>query len=295
MDSKAKKVCQITDRDYKMLRFIWKWKAVSTNALALRFYPTQLPFTAYRRLLYLAQDGYISKFTLIGKNSAAWILSLKGFKYIQPYLGELLSEGYKSANYPHDFLSSAFQLGEWLTQQPDNTQTFSEQQLRCFNSELYPAWIPVSKLHRPDGYSTFHTNGQRVIVAFETEISLKAVQRYESVITFYDGEPSINIVLWLVDNRNTMNAIERAFRKYNVRDWLKHHFVLVSDFQKKGWMAPIIQGRFSGQNILNILKHRTYSTPAQNILHSVTLAMLNSKKRPIITKLSNKISVTSKT
>jgi hypothetical protein len=282
--SRSKKICQITERDYKMLRFIWKWKAVSTAALAMKFYPNSTSYTCYRRLLYLANDSYIDNYSLKVPNTAVWILKQKGFKYIRPYLDELSAEGYKSANYPHDYLASSFHLGEWLIHQPDNSQTVSEQQLRCFDSELLPKWIPTSKLHRPDGYSTYHLQEQRIIVAFEAELTVKASTRYEGVVSFYDNEDSINLVLWLVNNVSSMDSIEKFFKKYNVKDISKHQFILLADFLKDGWMAEVIRGKYAGQKVINLLQHKAYSNPPQNILGSVTQALLNSRKRPIFTK-----------
>lgn len=280
----TKKNCQITDRDYKMLRFIWKWKAVSTRALASKFYSSSTAFTCYRRLLYLADNKYIESYPLKGPNAAAWILGQKGFKHIRPYLENLSSEGYKSANYPHDFLASCFHLGEWLAFQPDNSQTLSEQQLRSMEQEFLPKWVPTSKLHIPDGYSTYHVNGQRVIVAFEAELSVKSNSRYESVVNFYDFEETITIVLWLVDGANAASAIQKCFEKHNIKDISKHHFIDLSEFLKKGWMADVSVGKFAGRKVINLLQHKAYSSPTQNILSSVTLAMIDSRKRPIISK-----------
>lgn len=281
---KSKKNCEITERDYKLLRFLWKWKIVSTRGLAQKFYPEADPFTAYRRLLYLEADGYIGNYPLGGMFNYAWILKERGFKYILPYLGDLRSKGYKSTNYPHDFLASAFHLGEWLTHQPDNSQTYSEQQLRCYPVDLWPSWVPTSTLHRPDGYSTFHNGKRQIVVAFEAELSVKAKPRYESVVTFYDGQTSIDYVFWLADSKITFNALRRCFQKFQMREWSKHQFVLESDFQGRGWGAKVIEGTLKGQSLLDLLMHNTHSIPTQNPRGRVTLSLLDSRKRPKILK-----------
>ena len=281
---KNKKHCEITERDYKLLRFLWKWKVVSTSALAQKFFPGVQAFSAYRRLLHLESDGYIGSYVVRGRFNEAWILREKGFKYILPHLGDLQSQGYKSANYPHDFLATALHLGDWLTQQPENTQTYSEQQLRCYPVDLWPSWVPRSTLHRPDGYSAYQTKEKRVVIAFEAEISPKAKKRYESVVTFYDNQPSIDYVVWLVDSKNTLNSVRHGFEKFNVRDWSKHHFILQADFIKKGWMAPFIEGKFVGHSLQDFLKHKTATITSQSHLSCGTLALLDSRRRPIISK-----------
>jgi hypothetical protein len=278
---KTKKHCEITDRDYKMLRFLWKWKAVATIALARKFFPGVQSFSAYRRLLHLESDGYIGSYVVDGRFHEAWILKEKGFKYILPHLGDLHSQGYKSANYPHDFLATALHLGEWLTHQPENTQTYSEQQLRCYPAELWPSWVPRSTLHRPDGYSAYQSNEKRVVIAFEAELSLKGKKRYESAVTFYDNQPVIDYVFWLVDSKNTLNAVRRNFEKLQVRDWSKHQFILLSDFMQNGWMAPFIEGKFKGRNPGYFLNHNPATMSSQSYLGCDTLALLDSRRRPI--------------
>lgn len=279
-----KKVCQITDRDYKMLRFIWKWKAVSTSALATKFYPKTHPYTCYRRLLHLAHDNYIESVSLKEKNTAVWILKQKGFKHIRPYLDDLFSEGFRSANYFHDYLASCLHLGEWLLHQPDNSQTVSEQQLRSIEPELLPKWVPTSNLHIPDGYSTYHLTSQRVIVAFEVELSVKTSSRYESVVSFYDNEESITLVLWLVDGVSSLDAIERCLKKYNIKHISKHQFIMLSDFLKNGWMAEVIKGKYAGRKIINLFQHRAYTIPTHKLHGRVTQCLLDLQKRPILSK-----------
>lgn len=279
---KNKRHCEITDRDYKLLRFLWKWKVVSTSAVAKKFFPGVQSFSAYRRLLFLESDGYIGSFVVRGRFHEGWILKEKGFKYILPHLGDLRSQGYKSANYPHDFLATALHLGDWLTQQPENTQTYSEQQLRCYPSDLWPSWIPRSTLHRPDGYSAYQSSERRVVVAFEAEISVKNKKRYESVVTFYDNQPSIHYVFWLVDSKSTLNAVRRNFEKHQMREWSKHQFILLSDFMKAGWMAPFVEGKFKGRSIVDFLMHNPATMASQSHLACGTLALLDSRRRPVI-------------
>lgn len=279
-----KKICQITDRDYKIFRFIWKWKAVSTSALAAKFFSKTHPYTCYRRLLHLGHNDYIECYPLKDRGTAVWILKQKGFKYIRPYLDDLCADGFKSANYRHDYLASCLHLGEWLLSQPDNSQTVSEQQLRSIEPELLPKWVPTSKLHIPDGYSTYHLNGQRVIVAFEAELSVKTSLRYESVVSFYDNEESISVVLWLVDDLSSLGTIEKYFKKFNIKNISKHQFILLPDFVKNGWMAGITKGKYVGHKVINLLQHKAYTNPTQKLHGRVTLYLLDSQKRPILSK-----------
>jgi hypothetical protein len=270
----------VTDREYAMFKFLWKWKALSTRALSKRFFPKANPYSTYIRLMRLYEAGYIEPIEVEGKGKEVWSLTKKGFLKIRSKMVELALDGYKSENYYHDFLATALHLGEWLTDQPESTQTFSEQQLRRIPEDLWPEWIPRSSIHRPDGYSKVTGSVQNITVAFEVELSAKTKNRYEKTVAFYDSQKNINLVLWLVNSEGVYQAMKRAFEKYYVRDWHKHHFLLLSDFRKKGWMAPFIEGQLKGKSIANILVYKPATKSLQNRYVCSVYEMLDSKKRP---------------
>lgn len=285
---KNKRHCEITERDYKLLRFLWKWKAVSTMALAKKFFPNIDPHSAYRRLQFLEDDGYIGSFVVDGRYHEVWGLRDKGFKYILPRLGDVESKGYKSENGYHDFLASALHLGEWLTHQPDNTQTYSEQQLRRYPADLWPQWVPRSLLHRPDGYSAYTRDNKQIVVAFEAELSPKSEKRYESVVAFYDNQPSVHLVTWLVDSKNTFNALKRIFKKLQMRETSKHHFLLLPDFLLTSWRTPFIDGKFKGHSILSFLNQTGVEQASKWHQDLDAIALLDSRRRPINSVTSKK-------
>lgn len=284
---KLKRGCEITERDVRMLRFLWRWKAISTSALAAKFFPKGDPITAYCRLIILEKNGYIKSIDMKERRHSVWTLAERGFSFIKSNLLNLESYGYKSENYEHDHLASTFHIGEWLTNQPQFTQTYSEQELRRVIPDHWDDWVPRSTLHRPDGYSLYFEGENPVVVAFEIERSLKANARYESVVTFYDMQPSIKLVFWLVETRAAVNAIRRVFEKYNVRDWPKHHFVLISGFREQGWMAPFIEGKFKGKRPIDFLGTSSPSTGLLEPFCRRTHSLLDTKKKPIKSITSN--------
>lgn len=274
--------CEIQERDYLLLRFLWKWKVVSSMALARKFFPDINPLSAYRRLQYLEADKYIKPVIFEGRGREAWTLGDRGFNFIFPKLGELKQKGYKSENVHHDFLTTAFHLGEWLSSQPDNSQAYSEQQLRRVPMDAWPSWVPKSTTHRPDGYSAFIINGKRTTITFEVELSVKERSRYESPVAFYDSEESIQFVFWLIDSKVTLNALNKSFEKFQMRSLDKHHFILLSDFEAKGWMAPFVQGKFSGLTPWEVIHRKGIAQPSQWHRGHDVLALLDLKRRPII-------------
>ncbi len=278
---KRRPSCQITERDYKILRHLWKWKAHSTMAMARKFFAEIRASSAYRRLQYLETDGYIMSTVVEGRRREVWSLAKKGFGYILPKLGALEHVGYKSENLYHDYLASAFHLGEWLTHQPSDTQTYSEQQLRRYPVDVWPDWVPRSVSHRPDGYSVYNQGGENVVIAFEAELSLKSQHRYESVVASYDSQDAIRFVFWLVDTKRTLKSMKQAFDKFGVRNWSKHHFILLSDFRDKGWMAPFTEGQFKGRNLSDFMNRTGVEMASKWHRGCDVSALLETRRRPI--------------
>ncbi len=50
---------EITSRDFAVLNFLWRWKVVSPQALAKKFFPGIRPESANVRLRHLAEAGYL--------------------------------------------------------------------------------------------------------------------------------------------------------------------------------------------------------------------------------------------
>lgn len=269
-----------TNRDLLIFKFLWKWKAVSTRAIAKKFFPKATPYSAYIRLTRLHKVGFIESIQVEEKGQEVWALSKKGYLKIRPRMVELALDGFKSENYYHDYIATAFHLGEWLTDQPKLAQTFSEQQLRRIPEELWPNWIPQSNTHRPDGYSHFVNSNKNYTAAFEAELSAKALARYERTIAYYDSQAEIHFVFWLVDSVGIYNLIVRAFEKYHGREWQKHHFILLKDFRQNGWTSAFISGQYKGKSLAQILGYTSATKPLHNYYESSVYELLNNQKRP---------------
>jgi hypothetical protein len=138
-------------------------------------------------------------------------------------------------------------LGDWLLGVPKDADIFSEQELRRL--AVYPEWVPRTELHRPDGYSKILVDGKLAVIAFEVELTHKEDSRYEILAKFYDREPSIYRVLWLVESETSARYIQKRLMKSVSNRCLVHDFVSIDDFSSKAWMAPILLGFESGKTI----------------------------------------------
>ena len=112
------KTVMLTERDLCLLKFLWRWKLLSTAALTEAFFKDRSPITAYVRLWHLKEANFIQLVSESGGKEFYWCLAPKGFGAIQNSLPDLAELGFKSKNIEHDALVTAVHLGDWLTISP---------------------------------------------------------------------------------------------------------------------------------------------------------------------------------
>jgi hypothetical protein len=287
----SRKVCLTSERDIPILLFLWKWKLSTTAAIAARFFPETKIVSAYNRLNDLWHGGFVTFEHIKELNSQLWILTKKGFNQIQGLLlAELKDVGYLSENPYHDFIVSAVHLGEWLPKTPPGCEFFSEQELRRFDEDHYPDWVPQCKFsesdksyHRPDGYWHVQVGEKKIAIALEVERSLQKPKRYKSIGNFYSSQTKIYSVLWVVTSLSQgRNISEKMQKQLKEGDDDFHNFVIINDFFKHGWNAKICVGRDTGQTISQVLYH----APVDGRKNSTGLPQLDTRKNPLDSTIS---------
>jgi len=270
----------VTQRDLEVLKFLWRWKALSTAALAKKFFPGIRPFTAYERLLKLEKARYIKSYPFRHRQGCVWMLGKRGYRFVFPYLLEMKEPGYGSENPVHDFYSTAFHLGEWLTAKPDQGYTCSELELHRLEKDLLPSWAITSPERRPDGYSLIRRDGGTQLYSFEAELTMKSRARYDKILSFYDEQDTIAGVFWLVASPQIQKAIQtQAATASRPRI---HHFLQLDDFRKLGWLAPLRGGLLDGKTMVQVLLDGSSTAAQLKFDGSDTQALLQNAKRPII-------------
>lgn len=236
-------------REIPLLLFLWKWKVSTTAALIKKFFPNCKEKTAYNRILALRHAGLIQVRSDCGGQKFICALDEKGFDHIRtklPFIGE---DGFKSEHMGHDLLVAAFQMGNWLLESPQGIEFFSEQQLRRTKEEYYPAWVPKSATHRPDGYTRLTLAGKSTTVAIEVELSHKSDAEYLRIAEHYDLFRTVARVLWLVPRRATAHTLHAKMKAETRRQPFPHDFVVFEEFQNRGWDARIIVGPDEGKSL----------------------------------------------
>lgn len=252
----------LNDRAKLMMKYIWRWKIASTSSIHEAVNRTASPYSTFKTLERLEKHGFIEAKFEFGERFYVWQLTPLGFRSIRNYLGELKEEGYLSENHYHDRLVQAFHLGEWATYQFPNVTMLTEQEMRRREVTDYPAWVPQTGEHRPDGYTRIQGPVKPVTLAIEVELSAKNVQKYEAILRFYRTARIIDRVLWLVDSPVLKDTILRA--KDCIRDDSNnyHLFVGLDDYIKNGWDAAVFSERsenlFTMRGFLGGLCGETY-------------------------------------
>lgn len=277
----------VTNRDFAILELLWRWKILSTHALAAKFYPEAQPYTAYCRLVKLEHHKLIRSISLRHRSGNGWVLDVKGFQYLKSYLPELLQNGFKSENIVHDYYATAFHLGEWLLYQPKSGALCSEQELRRVAPEMLPCWVPTSSSHRPDGYTRVQTDKGPRIYAFETELTQKSRSRIIDALDFYESEQAISAVFWLVGTPSIQKIIEDSLSDEHFARRSLHHFVSLETFNRQGWGADLNSGKFQGWCLADLLVHGRFTVLSRKVHASSCSLLLKKPKRPIIPNNSN--------
>lgn len=232
-----------TERDGRILRFLWKWKLASTATIHEALGRPLSDYSTYKTMERLARQKLVTTVEAVEQNFRAWTLTDRGFSSILPSLGGLSEEGFASENPWHDRNVLALQLGEWSTNQLPIITHLTEQEMRRRPLDLYPTWAPATKDHRPDGYSMIRTGHQQTVLAFEVEIWAKSVSTYESTLRFYRNIRNLGRVYWMIGDPYVKEQILRAKDciKEDARNY--HCFIDMNEYINVGWDAMVTNER----------------------------------------------------
>ncbi len=272
-------------RDMKILLFLWKWKMATTHTLATRYFYDVSPATAYRRLYRLAEGGFITSRCDVSGNKFIWILEQKGFDVVRRYLpATLQEEGFKSEHAGHDLVASAFHLGGFLKNVPEQVELFSEQQLRRYRPKDYPFFVCPGIEHRPDGYTCVRGDDTYKVFAFEVELNVKVKRRYNTHYWTYGKEGreahEIDSVLWLTASKKEAARLKKIVLNYSASDSIvKHHsFYTLSDFLKYGWDAKEVLGEYGSKSVKEKVSTLLTNKVVTESNHVCSQVLLNTSK-----------------
>jgi hypothetical protein len=230
----------LSNRDFQMLKYIWRWKISSTASIHGAVNPALSPYSTYKALVKLEIAQFIRADVHLVETFYVWQLTEKGFYAIKEFLGDLKEDGYLSENHYHDRLVQALHLGDWSRCNLPQVIHFTEQEMRRREMDGFPDWVPQTTEHRADGYTRFIGPARSWTFAYEVELSVKAVHKYEAILRFYRTSRSADRVIWLTSSQEVRSAILRA--KSCIRDDSTnfHVFIDQEEFLSTGWDAKVI-------------------------------------------------------
>ncbi len=269
-------------RDLEVLLSLWRWKLATTATIAREHFDRSDSDYAYRRLRLLALNDFVALRSVDELSGHAWILRPKGFDAIRHRLPVLRQTGFRSEAPYHDLLCAALQRGDSFFCNRKDVQHVTEQELRSVAVEALPAWVPVSELHRPDGYSNVRLSGQPSIIAFEVENHLKKESDYCAPIAFYGARESIFRVVWILADTTDIVRFEKLLRRLDPKNADIHLLLTRIDLMNKLWDAPILRGIERGRTLAHLLRRDVSLDLSLAGLVRDTFPVLNFQKRPFI-------------
>lgn len=267
-------------RDIDILKGLWRWKLLSTAAIAELYFGKLAPSHAYRQLIRLRDRGLIEMIPIPGDEKArsfAWTLTPKGFRITKDYITKLAAEGFRSESIRHDSIVNAVHLGSWIFGIPAECALFSEQQLRRYNPDQYPKWIPQDGSHRSDGYWLTSIHGKQGTIALEVELNAKSAMDYRGIAQSYALNENLFRVVWVVPSIGMGTSILEAMQEMG-KAVLLHSFLLLKDFKVHGWNAKFFTGRDVTKSLCDLLPSEI-DTSAQHVAPKLLLDFRKSPHR----------------
>lgn len=284
---KTKKEIFILDEDLLCLKWLWRWKLLTTRALAVGVYKSKKLEMAYRRMLKLEKAKYIQPYWSRDGKRCLWMLNDKGYQLLNQNFPNQFRAGYKTENPNHDYWVSAIHLDNWLAGRPMGTDFMSEQEIRRLEVEDYPSWVPKSKAHRSDGYWKINENPERrnSVVSLEIELSKKEPESYKSIAEFYKRFYLFHQVLWVVKSEGDVNYIKKHLESGLCDQERIHNFTTINHFIESGWQAKIIAGPCKDKMISDLIIQQGVNDPAA----MMSDCLMDLRKYPIVSMVPPKI------
>ncbi|MAZ50107.1 MAG: hypothetical protein CME65_16210 [Halobacteriovoraceae bacterium] len=236
-------IIHLSERDLNLLGFLFKYKVASSALVMGRYFSSCASHTAYKRLLALEKANFIEARSDHSGKNYLWMLKKKGFDVIKSSLPELAEIGFKSENIVHDYLCTLLSLSLETKSEDKKSIVISEQQLRRFDENVFPKWLPSPKDHRPDGYIRTSEEDNQKLIALEVELNIKKASRYLSTLYFFETySDKIDHILWVLPSHKTGERLSRILKDSGIssrslcpKDREDYHlFISLVEFEKAG-------------------------------------------------------------
>jgi hypothetical protein len=252
----------LTSRDYAILKFIFRFKVITTQAIHHKFFKEAGIHCAYQRLSTLSKLGLLQCITDTKARHYVWCLNRRGFLALYEVWPQLREHGFLSEYLSHDILVTAAHLGEFLNDNSDYKNLFTEQELRRYDKDYYPNWVPRSYRHRPDGYLNVGTPEIPKTIALEVELSEKKKSRYKLCADFYRDYPEVKQIIWIAGPLTVLKFVHKALCEALGDKPFLHSFIQLDHFLKDQWQAKVVIGYLKDLSLAEILQVSKINRPS---------------------------------
>lgn len=268
----------ITKDDSRLLYELWRWKFLTTSFIHELVYKPRTLSACYQRLNNLENNNFIESFCSKDGKMWFWQLTERGFKCLDFDDITLSQNGFKPEHINHDFWVNVFHISLAKNFFDLDKPIFTEQELRRYEVENYPDWVPHTKRHRPDGWCIYNAANDRTSSLFgvEVEINRKPSETYADLGLFYSETVNSDTVLWLVKSEIEAKFILNSLGRKTTDVGHIHSFLTVDQFIKDQWQSPIVIGKNAGQPARSLFQKQ----PITELEHSLAQLCFDLRKYP---------------
>ena len=269
-----KKAVVIGPRDFAMLEFLWRHRAVTFRTIYEVFYSEIKMLTCYTRLDRLRRQRFISTRGEDGTKRRYWCLERRGMGYLAENMETLKTLGFKPQSLYHDHLASSILLGDWYRKLPGGVEIVTEQDLISRDLPKVAPGFQDGTERRPDGLWRFQVGPVMKFVALEVELHAKPDQAYAEIIRYYDNNFGVEKVIWVVAGKTLMNRIHALSVAHATLKKSDHLFLYADDVKKCLWQAVFKNDSLKGVSLAAFLSS-FLTNPGKPPTSSLTSTLTN--------------------
>jgi hypothetical protein len=238
----------------EILLYIWRWKAVPTWMVHVRFFQKAHATAAYDFLYRAKRAGLVAKLMTRNENVMGWTLTLRGFKKIQAQIPELVEPRYQSKSPVHDLLTAVIHGGvPWMSGYSGELSVVTEQQVQAQDLARLIQWYPRRLERASDGFwKTVGANGS-IVTALELELTRKSLSSYVDILSRYQLAERLDGVVWICATRSIRRQILAALKMVPRANPSRVWTVLLREFRQMLYAVELTNGLGKTTSLVQLL------------------------------------------
>ena len=222
----------IQERDLKVLKYIFENRVTTLEQIRKLAFTDRRKTVFYRRILKLADEGYIVRTPVIAENNRSYWNCSPNEKGLRPVSDswpfEIDKPLFKSESPAHDI-----RLGDirFKLEMLERFESFYPENLLQSSKELANHYLYEDLIgQQPDGaLNLLLPNGGSRLFALEFELNKKAPERYQKKLSGYYKTDGIDGVIYICSKQDLIDRIAKVDSDIRGRDRSILYFALEQD------------------------------------------------------------------